>query len=144
MRGNHFLKSWSATQRSIALSSAEAELVAAVKLSTEVLGITQLAADWGLRMQGKIYVDSSAAIGVVHRRGAGKLRHVRVGTFWIQEKVEDKELEVRKVKGDGNPADLLTKNVNREKVDKFSAASGVDFRGGRAEKSLETARDVST
>ena len=35
--------------------------------------------DWGLELEADILVDSSAAIGVVSRRGAGKLRHVRVG-----------------------------------------------------------------
>ena len=48
----------------ITLSSGEAELVAAVKMGTELIGITQLAEDWGLQTSGKIYVDSSAAIGV--------------------------------------------------------------------------------
>ncbi len=87
MRGKHMIKSWSSTQKSITLSSAEAELVAAVKTCTEVLGVTQMAQDWGMEMEGRIYVDSSAAIGIVHRRGNGKMRHVKVGTLWIQEKV---------------------------------------------------------
>ncbi len=89
MRGKHMIKSWSSTQKSITLSSAEAELVAAVKTCTEVLGVTQMAQDWGMEMEGRIYVDSSAAIGIVHRRGNGKMRHVKVGTLWIQEKVEE-------------------------------------------------------
>ena len=54
----NFLKSWSATQKNIRLSSAEAELVAAVKMSTELIGMTQLAADWGLDIKGKVFVDS--------------------------------------------------------------------------------------
>ena len=116
MKGEHLLKSWSSTQKSITLSSAEAELVAAVKASTEVLGVVQLAADWGLKLRGRVMVDSSAAIGVAHRRGNGKLRHVRVGDLWIQQKVEEKELEIHKVAGEGNPADLLTKNVDQAKV----------------------------
>ena len=86
MLGGHLLKSWSTTQKSITLSSAEAELVAAVTMRTELIGITQLAADWGVSLRGRVHVDSSAAIGVAQRRGNGKLRHVRVGTLWIQEK----------------------------------------------------------
>ena len=87
MLGGHCLKSWSSTQKSITLSSGEAELVAAVKMCTEVIGITQLARDWGVELEGRIYVDSSAAIGVAKRRGNGKLRHVRVGLLWIQERI---------------------------------------------------------
>ena len=47
MWGSHQLKSWSTTQKSITLSSAEAELVAAVKMSSELVGISQMAFDWG-------------------------------------------------------------------------------------------------
>ena len=65
--------SWASTQKNITLSSAEAELVAAVKMSTELIGMTQLADDWGIQIKGKVHIDSSAAIGVVQRQGCGKL-----------------------------------------------------------------------
>ena len=77
------MKSWSATQRSITLSSGEAELVAAVKLSTGLIGIAQLAHDWGHDYDCKVYVDSSAALGVAHRRGNGKMSHGKVGMLWV-------------------------------------------------------------
>ena len=90
--GTHFIKKVSSTQKTIALSTAEAELTAVVKCSCEVIGITQLAEDWDMDLTGDIFVDSSAALGVVARKGAGKLRHVRVGQLWVQQKAEDKEL----------------------------------------------------
>ena len=52
--GNHLIKSWSSTQKNITLSSAEAELVASVKVRGETIGLVQLVADWGLDMKGKI------------------------------------------------------------------------------------------
>eukprot|EP00973_Karenia_brevis_P055849 7766938-Karenia_brevis.AAC.1 len=64
MRGSHCLKTWSSTQKSVALSSGEAELIAAVKTSTEVIGMLQLMEDWGDSNKGKVYIDSSAAIGM--------------------------------------------------------------------------------
>ena len=137
MLGSHLLKSWSATQKNITLSSGEAELVAAVKMGSELIGITQLAADWGMSLTGKIFVDSSAAIGTAQRRGNGKLRHVRVGDLWIQEKVEEGELQMEKVWGEENPADAMTKNVAGEKLRKFVQYSSQQFRGGRAEQSLQ-------
>ena len=142
MKVGHMIKSWSSTQRSISLSSGEAELVAAVKLCTEVLGITQLAADWNIKMEGKLYVDSNAAIGVVHRKGNGELRHVKVGSLWIQEKVDEKDVEVRNVKGENNPADLLTKNVNQEKVERFCWMANQARTKGRADKGLKVAENV--
>ena len=89
MKGSHLIKSWSSTQKSITLSSGEAELVAAVKTCTELIGISQLMRDWGKEVEGEVYVDSNAAIGTAMRRGNGKLRHVRVGILWIQEKVAE-------------------------------------------------------
>jgi hypothetical protein len=137
MMGRHFIKSWSVTQKTVALSSGEAELTALVKCSCEVIGLTQLAADWGMEVEGNIYVDSSAALGVVNRRGAGKLRHVRVGQLWVQEKNEEGELCYRKIKGTENPADLLTKSLMSADVQRYMEALGYQARSGRADKSLQ-------
>lgn len=120
MRGSHCLRTWSSTQKFVTLSSAEAELMAAVKASTEGIGITQLAADWGLSATASVCVDSSAALAVVSRKGNGKLRHVRVGHLWIQEKASSGEVSYRKVRGETNPADLLTKSLPAHKVATFS------------------------
>ena len=67
-------------------------------------------------------MDSSAAIEVVLRRVNGKLRHVRVGSLWIQEMVEDGEVSVKKVHGSDNMSDVLTKNVPGHLLDKHTAA----------------------
>ena len=58
MIGHHLLKSWSATQRNITLSSAEAELVAAVRTCSECIGVVQLASDWGVNVSANIFADS--------------------------------------------------------------------------------------
>ena len=106
-------------------------------MATELIGITQLAKDWGLALKGRVNVDSSAAIGTVSRRGNGKLRHVQVGTLWIQEKVEDGDLDIEKVEGNWNPADALTKHVNGEKLGRFRSQVSQESRAGRSEKSLK-------
>ena len=137
MWGSHQLKSWSTTQKSITLSSAEAELVAAVKMSSELIGISQMALDWGIEVKGTVHVDSSAAIGVAQRRGCGKLRHVRVGSLWIQEKIEDGELSMEKVSGEWNPADLLTKGLKEEKIKRFMRMASQRYEEGRARTALQ-------
>ena len=136
MLGSHLLKSWSATQKNVTLSSAEAELVVTVKVCGECIGITQLASDWGIKLRGRVHIDSSAAIGLAHRRCNGKLRHVRVGTFWMQELVEEGEIEVRKVLGARNVADALTKNLPATSLDMHLETTGFQFRDGRAVSSL--------
>ncbi len=85
-KSNDFLctKTGSSTQRIIMLSSAEAELVAAVMASTEWIGgAIQMEKAWGHEVGGEVYVDSSAALALVGREGNGKLRHVKVGCLWI-------------------------------------------------------------
>ena len=139
MVNRHWIKSWSSTQKTIALSSGEAELTALVKCSCEVIGILQLAADLDEEREGHVYVDSTAALGVVHRKGAGKLRHVRVGQLWVQEKQEQGELRYRKVKGTENPADALTKAMTRGEMEKYLSMLEIETRMGRADKGLHMA-----
>ena len=93
------LKSWSSTQRTVALSSGDAELTAIVKATSEGLGIRSLWREWGQEVALEVYGDSNAALGIVKRRGAGKLRHVRIGNLWVQDMREQEGVAFRKVSG---------------------------------------------
>ena len=123
------------------MSSGEAELTALVKCSCELLGILQLAADWGDELEGDVMVDSSAALGVVARKGAGKLRHVRVGQLWVQQKSETGELNYKKIKGTCNPADLMTKALVADDITRHMEFAGQELRHGRADMSLNLSTD---
>lgn len=57
----------------------------------------------------RVWVDSSAAKSIASRIGLGKIRHLEVKFLWIQEVVKNKKIQVRKIRGDSNPADNLTK-----------------------------------
>lgn len=74
--------------------------------------------------------------GVIGRRGNGNLRHVRVGRLWIQERVENGELAMQKVPGEWDPADLLTKGLSQEKVERFVGITSQRFVNRRAGASL--------
>ena len=76
--GGHVVKTWSSTQTTIALSSGEAELYALTKAAAQTLGLIALALDFGVKLQGLLRTDSTVAIGIVHRDGLGKTRHIRV------------------------------------------------------------------
>ena len=84
-RGQHMLKFWSKTQAVVALSSAEAELGAAVKASQEVLGMVSLWKDVGETTQDHVMGDASAAIGIIRRMGFGKVRHLNTSWLWGRE-----------------------------------------------------------
>ena len=135
--GEHFIKAWSKTQASITLSSAEAELVGICKLAAEMIGIGSLAADLGRDLKVVMYADSSAAIAIAKRRGAGKLRHINIGLLWIQDKTESEEIVIKKVKGVSNPADMMTKGVNREKLERYMEMTKQKLGEGRAKVALQ-------
>ena len=103
--GDHVLKSWASTQQVIAMSSGEAELYAMTKASAQLIGLCSIARDFELELDGVVHSDSIAAIGIVHRMGLGKTRHIRVQYLWIQERVHAGDLKVRKIGTDKNPAD---------------------------------------
>ena len=132
MWGRHVLKSWSSTQATIALSSAEAELYALVKGAAQTLGMIALARDLGVSATGCISSDASAALGIVQRQCLGKLRHIATQFLWVQEKVRNDELNIVKVPGTDNPADLLTKNVSAELVRRHTSRLGIVLGSGRA------------
>ena len=134
MVGKHCIKSWSATQKKMTLSSGEAELVAAVKMSAELIGMLQLLEDWGVKMEARVFVDSTAAIGATQRKGNGRLRHVRVGLLWIQEKVESGELSV--TLWTNNPADAMTKYLSGRRIQDLMWIISQEGRSGRSDLSL--------
>ena len=90
------------------MSPAEAERIALVKCTAESMGIKAMTRDWGRDMSGLLFADSSAALAIAKRKGAGKLRHIHVSALWIQD-VQDREGTVfTKILGTENPADLMT------------------------------------
>ena len=136
MLGTHCIKSWSSTQKNITLSSGEAELVAVIKMSTEIIGVTQLAHEWGMEWSGEVFVDSSAALGIVKRKGNCKMRHIRIGQLWVQDKSETGEISYQKVAGEANPADLMTKYLAEKVVKRHMDFMHLFFEAGRSDKSL--------
>ena len=61
--------------------------------------------DIGIHASVTLYTDSSAARGIIHRAGLGKLRHLETGYSWLQAAFASKRFQAQKVKGTENPAD---------------------------------------
>jgi len=108
MYGGHLIHHWSSTQATVALSSAEAELNSLIKAGSELLGMIDMASDCGNPVKAAMYTDCSAANGMVHRMGCGKVKHLETRQLWLQEVVERKVLKCKKIPRDLNPADALT------------------------------------
>ncbi len=132
--GGHAVKSWSSTQTSIALSSGEAEFNGVVRGAGVGLGYQSLLRDLGIEASVRIWTDSSAALGIASRQGLGKLRHIDTHTLWVQQAVRSRRIELRKVDGEVNPADLFTKHsLSRDRLGALVKLHRCEFRGGRAE-----------
>jgi len=108
------LKTWSSTQASIAQSSGEAEYYALVRAASEALGMQSIMRDLGWDCKIRLLVDSSAAKSIASRTGLGKLRHLEIKFLWLQECVRRGKVVLSKVRGDINPADVLTKPKSLE------------------------------
>ena len=130
--GNGCVRTWSKTQATTATSSAESELLACVKGAAESIGIVPLGADLGLELKFRLHMDAAAAVGILERRGVGKVRHLDVGTLWLQETQIKKIIEMKKVAGLLNPGYLLTKHLSRERVYCYTSLLNYRFPDGRA------------
>ena len=68
MRSGQFVLAWSKT-----MASGESELAAVVRAATEGMGLHSICGHVAIKS------DATAAIGMVHRLGLGKVRHLAVG-----------------------------------------------------------------
>ena len=125
------MKTYSKTQESIALSSGESEFYGIVQAACHGLGIRGVLEDLGVPIKIRICTDSSSAKSIASRRGVGKVRHIDVRELWVQERTQKGDIEIVKVRGEDNLADILTKHVPRELLDKHLRGIGCERRSGR-------------
>ena len=102
MLGSHLLKTYSQVQSTISLSSGESEYYAMLKASATGLALRAMLEDWGIQLKLQVLSDSSAARGLVARRGLGKARHIQTRYLWLQERVAEKDLQVISVPTSAN------------------------------------------
>jgi hypothetical protein len=132
MLGAHLIKSWSTTQGQVALSSGEAEYYGVTKAAGIALGFQSLMSDLGVPLALRAWTDSTATIGICARTGLGRLRHIDTQCLWLQGKVRSGALELRKVKGTENPADLFTKHLTSAPcVEALLGLFGCVYKDGR-------------
>src|SRR5262249_33088283 len=94
---------------SIALSSAEAELVALTLAGQYALGLANLLTELNIRNRVTLYCDSSSAMATMVRRGlTQRLRHLSLRVLFLKQIVQQ-GVTIKKIAGSSNPADLGTK-----------------------------------
>ena len=106
------------TQRVIALSSGEAELLSATSSLCDALFVRQLVAFLGDCDPPEVhhFTDATAAKSMMERSGVGRVRHLSVRVLWTQQLVSEKTVILHKVGTDTNVADLNTKSLSRHRM----------------------------
>ena len=94
----------------------------------EAVWLRSMAADLGCELYIHIHTDSSAAVGMCRRTGVGRVRHLAVGQFWIQDKARKVEVRLYKTFGHLNPADALAKAVAQGLIQQDTARVCLDAR----------------
>ena len=129
---NGCVVSWrSRSQRSVTLSSSEAEYVAASETVTEMIYIKQVLEGMGEKVKTpmKLNIDNVGAIYMAKNQAPGqRTKHVDVRYSFVKELIEKKEVEVNFVKSENNLADIFTKNV-KESLNEKLTEDYMDKRG---------------
>ena len=108
-----------------------------VKAAVEGLGMITMASRLGDDYRVRLHVDASAALGVIQRKGVGKIRHLHAGSLWIQEQQVRNSIAFAKVKGTNNPSDLFTKYLSREMIDVHLKCMKAEKTEGRSSKAAQ-------
>lgn len=107
--------SWlSKKQSSVALSTAESELMAIREISKSGLYFYQLLNEIGIKVTHvNLCGDNKSALTLsMHNTQNNKTRHIDISYFFIRELVEARLFRLWYIQSELNPADLLTKNLN--------------------------------
>ena len=97
-------------QKSVALSSRESELFAAITSGTRSLGIQNELMDLGYNSSVTVATDSQSVIDHSRRRGhSDASKHVGLRGLWLQEALVDGKQALERVDTARNPADACTK-----------------------------------
>jgi transposase InsO family protein len=126
--------SWnSRAQRTVALSSTEAEYMSLSDTSRQLVWIKALLSELDIDMgpvplcgdnQGSIFMASNP---VQERR----IKHIDIRYHYIREVVQRREVDLYFISGAENPADMFTKNLGRIKFTQFRGTLGLKIYSSR-------------
>jgi transposase InsO family protein len=120
--------SWqSRLQKCVALSTTEAEYMAATEACKELLWLKRFLQELGFKQQRYVVLcDNQSAIhlaknSMFHKR----TKHIDVRYHWIRDCLEDGLFELDKVHTDDNGSDMLTKPLAKEKLKVCCSIAGM-------------------
>lgn len=117
---NNNIVSWfSRKQNCVALSTAEAEYVAAAVSACDLLNIKGLCKDFNLRDSAEtkyvLYMDNKSAIEMTKTfENSKRAKHIDIRLHFIKDLIEKKEFKIEYVSSQNNLADIFTKSLSKE------------------------------
>lgn len=121
--------SWcSKKQSTVALSSTEAEYMAATMAAQECIWLKCLMEDIFSKVDYavQIYCDNESAIRLaLNPVFHGRTKHIEVHHHFVREKVLNQEIELQEISTGNQVADIFTKALTKAKFENFRAALGV-------------------
>lgn len=112
--------SWqSKLQKCIALSTTEAEYIAATEASKELLWMKNFLKELSLKQEKyTLYCDSQSAIDLSKNATYhSRTKHIDVRHHWIRDALENRLMHIKKIDTRQNPSDMMTKPLPKEKHD---------------------------
>ncbi|KAM0059035.1 putative RNA-directed DNA polymerase [Helianthus debilis subsp. tardiflorus] len=120
--------SWmSKLQKSVALSTTEAEYMAVAEASKELIWLKNFLKELGKeQVDCALFCDNQSAIHLAKNPVFySKTKHIQLRYHFIRDQVGYSTLKLKKIKGTKNPADMLTKVVTLEKLKLCIASTGL-------------------
>uniref|UniRef100_A0A2N9FFW3 Integrase catalytic domain-containing protein n=1 Tax=Fagus sylvatica TaxID=28930 RepID=A0A2N9FFW3_FAGSY len=121
--------SWqSKLQKCVALSTTEAEYIAATEAGKEMLWMKRFLQDLGLKQdEYVVHCDSQSALDLSKNSTYhSRMKHIDVRYHWLRLIVDQQLMQLRKIHTDKNLADMLTKVVPKEKLELCVGSAGMN------------------
>ena len=122
--------SWnSKVQPFVALSTSEAEFIAAVEAGKEIFWMRNILKEFGYKIDepSLLHCDNQSAIQVAKNpEHHGRMKHLDLRFFWLRDAVENGAITVSYLPTGEMPADALTKPLSRQKVIEGRKMMGLD------------------
>ena len=121
--------SWqSKLQKCVALSTTEAEYIAATEAGKEMVWLKRFLLELGLKqLNYVIFCDSQSAMDLSkNSMYHSRTKHIDVRYHWLRLAIEEQMLQLKKIHTDDNVADMLTKVVPPDKLELCIKLAGMD------------------
>lgn len=113
-------------QGCVALSTAEAEYIAASAAAQELINVKGVLSEFGINECAKLYCDNKSAILIsTNYENTKRSKHIDIKYHYLKDLTQNKIITLEYVSTNENIADILTKPLGKIKFEKFREKANV-------------------